>query len=106
MRLEKITLLNLNLSRQRLPVMIMRYAWLIDVGYGVSSLLQIPWALRGLMTDPQCQELFGKDLNDLRNAFDEWHPRTSALKEVRKRLEPIRGRRSRFAQGPLHTDQY
>jgi hypothetical protein len=55
------------------------------------------------MTDPQCQELFGKELNELRNAFDDWQPKTSALKEVRRKLEPIRGRRSRFAQDSLNS---
>ncbi|KIM19369.1 hypothetical protein M408DRAFT_31287, partial [Serendipita vermifera MAFF 305830] len=55
---------------------------------------EIPWALRGLISDQRCQELFGKELMALRNTFDDWHPRTSSMKEVRKKLEPIRGRRS------------
>lgn len=61
---------------------------------------EIPWALRGLIADPRCQELFGKELAELRNAFDSWQPKTSALKDVRRKLEPIRGRRSRFAPDP------
>ncbi|PVF92514.1 hypothetical protein CPB86DRAFT_791078 [Serendipita vermifera] len=55
---------------------------------------EIPWALRGLIADPRCQELFGKEIAELRNAFDDWQPRTTVLKDVRKKLEPIRGRRS------------
>jgi hypothetical protein len=66
------------------------------------NILKIPWALRGLISDPRCQELFGKELMELRNTFDDWHPKTSAMKEVRKKLEPIRGRRSRFAPDPFH----
>ncbi|KAG8878426.1 hypothetical protein FRC20_008349 [Serendipita sp. 405] len=57
---------------------------------------EIPWALRGLISDPRCQELFGKEIAELRNTFDSWQPKTSALKEVRRKLEPIRGRRSRL----------
>jgi hypothetical protein len=58
---------------------------------------QIPWALRGLVSDPRCQELFGREFDELRAQFDNWQPKTAVLKEVRRKLEPIRGRRSRFA---------
>jgi hypothetical protein len=75
---------------------------LIPVWVLFSDQVQIPWSLRGLIGDPRCQELFGKEIAELRNAFDDWHPRTSVLKDVRKKLEPIRGRRSRFAPDPFN----
>ena len=58
---------------------------------------QIPWALRGLISDPRFQELFGREFDELRAQFDDWHPKTAVLKEMRRKLEPIKGRRSRFA---------
>ena len=58
---------------------------------------QIPWALRGLISDPRCQELFGREFDELRAQFSDWHPKTAVLREMRRKLEPIRGRSSRFA---------
>jgi hypothetical protein len=58
---------------------------------------QIPWALRGLISDPRFQELFGREFEELRAQFDDWHPKTTVLREMRRKLEPIKGRRSRFA---------
>lgn len=67
------------------------------------GLRQIPWALRGLVSDPRCQELFGREFDQLRAQFDEWQPKTAVLKEMRRKLEPIKGRRSRFATASPFT---
>lgn len=50
----------------------------------------IPWALRGLIEDRRISSLFGQELAELRIAFDQWQPKTTILREVRKKLEPVR----------------
>lgn len=50
----------------------------------------IPWALRGLIEDRRISSLFGQELAELRVAFDQWQPQTSILRDVRKKLEPVR----------------
>lgn len=50
----------------------------------------IPWALRGLIEDRRIGTLFGHELAELRIAFDKWQPKTTILREVRKKLEPVR----------------
>lgn len=50
----------------------------------------IPWALRGLIEDRRISMLFGPELAELRLAFDKWQPKTNILREVRRKLEPVR----------------
>ena len=50
----------------------------------------IPWALRGLIEDRKISSLFGQELAELRVAFDHWQPKTTILRDVRKKLEPVR----------------
>ena len=50
----------------------------------------IPWALRGLVEDRRITALFAPELEELRRAFDQWQPKTSILRDVRRKLEPIR----------------
>lgn len=78
----------------------MRCAWFPSHTYHLlsdSDGYQIPWALRGLISDPRCQELFGREFDELRAQFDDWHPKTAVLKEMRRKLEPIKRQSSRFA---------
>lgn len=51
---------------------------------------QIPWALRDLIANPDVAGLFASEFSSLRSAFDDWHPRTSILRDIRRKLEPIR----------------
>ncbi|EJD53220.1 hypothetical protein AURDEDRAFT_110929 [Auricularia subglabra TFB-10046 SS5] len=51
---------------------------------------EIPWALRHILADPRVGELFGHEFIELRAQFDDWQPKTTALKEIRRKLEPIR----------------
>ncbi|KZV85530.1 hypothetical protein EXIGLDRAFT_681781 [Exidia glandulosa HHB12029] len=51
---------------------------------------EIPWALRHILADPRVGELFGQQFIELRAAFDDWQPKTAALKDIRRKLEPIR----------------
>ncbi|KIJ30480.1 hypothetical protein M422DRAFT_36545, partial [Sphaerobolus stellatus SS14] len=51
---------------------------------------EIPWALRDLIAHPDVETFFSSEFSELRAAFDQWHPRTTALREIRRKLEPIR----------------
>ncbi|KAH7107698.1 hypothetical protein BKA62DRAFT_143365 [Auriculariales sp. MPI-PUGE-AT-0066] len=51
---------------------------------------EIPWALRHILADPRVGELFGHEFLELRAAFDDWQPKTAALRDIRRKLEPIR----------------
>lgn len=50
----------------------------------------LPWALRGIIEDPQIRTLFSDDLQSLRDQFEEWRPKTKALQQVQAALEPLR----------------
>ncbi|KAH8915758.1 hypothetical protein BT69DRAFT_1229574 [Atractiella rhizophila] len=49
----------------------------------------VPWALRGLVEDPKVQELFGDELNTLREQYRNWKPVTKALKDVQWQMQPL-----------------
>ena len=52
--------------------------------------LQIPWALRDVIADERVSHLFAEEFAQLRDAFDDWQPRTSILRDLKRKLEPIR----------------
>ncbi|KAG8964145.1 hypothetical protein FRC03_002153 [Tulasnella sp. 419] len=70
---------------------------------------EIPWALRGIFGDPAITSLFAVEMAQLRMAFDEWRPKTSLLKELRRKLEPIQSIRilppSPLALHHTHEDE-
>jgi hypothetical protein len=51
--------------------------------------LQIPWALRDLIADERVAHFFSSDIVDLRDAFREWHPKTTILRDIKRKLQPI-----------------
>jgi len=51
---------------------------------------EIPWALRDVIANPQVASLFSHEWLELRAAFEQWHPKTTVLREMRRKLEPIR----------------
>ncbi|KAI5117815.1 hypothetical protein M0805_004945 [Coniferiporia weirii] len=51
---------------------------------------EIPWALRDLIADERIVYLFSKEFSELRDAFNDWHPRTTILRDLKRKLEPIR----------------
>lgn len=51
---------------------------------------QIPWALRDVIADERVVYLFSKEFAELRDQFDEWTPRTTILRDLKRKLEPIR----------------
>lgn len=51
---------------------------------------EIPWALRDVIADERVVYLFSKEFAELRDQFDEWTPRTTILRDLKRKLEPIR----------------
>lgn len=50
---------------------------------------QIPWALRDLIADEKVACLFSDEIFALRDAFRDWHPKTTILRDVKRKLQPI-----------------
>lgn len=50
---------------------------------------QIPWALRDLIADDRVIGLFSDEIVALRDAFRDWHPKTTILRDVKRKLQPI-----------------
>lgn len=53
-------------------------------------MVDLPWALRGIIEDTQIQTIFGEELQSLRDQFETWQPKTKALQQVQAALEPLR----------------
>ena len=47
--------------------------------------------MASLVSNPRYQEPFGHEFDELRTQIDNWHPKTAVLKEMRRKLEPIKG---------------
>ncbi|KAI9473405.1 MAG: hypothetical protein EXX96DRAFT_487849 [Benjaminiella poitrasii] len=54
----------------------------------------LPWAVRGIWDDRRIHEdeRLSSELVQLQGLFDQWHPATTRLKEIKFRLEPLRAR--------------
>jgi len=50
---------------------------------------EIPWALRDLIADERVAYFFANEIVELRDAFREWHPKTTILRDIKKKLQPI-----------------
>jgi len=50
---------------------------------------EIPWSLRDIIADERVSHLFSRDIAELRDAFREWHPKTSILRDLKRKLQPI-----------------
>ncbi|KAI0655807.1 hypothetical protein C8Q70DRAFT_1081590 [Cubamyces menziesii] len=50
---------------------------------------EIPWLLRDMIADTKIAHFFAREFSQLRDAFDDWQPRTTILREVKKKLQPI-----------------
>ncbi|KAE8224038.1 hypothetical protein CF319_g3011 [Tilletia indica] len=51
----------------------------------------LPWAIRGLLEDPDVRELFSEHMADLLEQFAQWRPTTKSQKDVQFRLSPLKG---------------
>ena len=45
---------------------------------------------RAVIEDPQIRRYFGAELQQLRDEFERWEPKTKALQQVKTALEPLR----------------
>jgi len=50
---------------------------------------EIPWSLRDIIADERVSHFFSLDITELRDAFREWHPKTSILRDLKRKLQPI-----------------
>jgi len=50
---------------------------------------EIPWSLRDLIADERVAHLFAEEFAQLKDAFDDWQPRTSILRDIKRKLQPI-----------------
>ncbi|KAF9553354.1 hypothetical protein CPC08DRAFT_822347 [Agrocybe pediades] len=50
---------------------------------------EIPWSLRDIIADERVAHFFGAEISALRDAFKEWHPKTSILRDLKRKLQPI-----------------
>ncbi|KAF8326783.1 hypothetical protein F5887DRAFT_1274821 [Amanita rubescens] len=58
---------------------------------------EIPWALRDVIADQRVVHFFSKEIVQLRDAFRGWYPRTSILRELKRKLQPIQRLPASFA---------
>lgn len=61
---------------------------------------EIPWALRDLIADDRVAHFFGRDITQLRDAFREWHPKTTILRDIKRKLQPIQRLPSHITRAP------
>ncbi|KAI0632593.1 hypothetical protein C8Q77DRAFT_1058430 [Trametes polyzona] len=50
---------------------------------------EIPWLLRDMIADTKVAHFFAREFSQLRDAFDDWQPKTTILRDVKKKLQPI-----------------
>ncbi|KAK0199800.1 hypothetical protein DFS33DRAFT_1267576 [Desarmillaria ectypa] len=62
---------------------------------------EIPWSLRDLIADPSVQRLFEGEFLSLRDAFKEWHPKTTILRDVKRKLAPITRMKGSTSGAPI-----
>ncbi|KAF8200093.1 hypothetical protein BJ912DRAFT_947921 [Pholiota molesta] len=60
---------------------------------------EIPWSLREVIADERVAYFFGKEIAGLRDAFREWHPKTTILRDLKRKLQPIQRLSSTFSAG-------
>jgi len=50
---------------------------------------EIPWALRDIIADDRVSHFFFREIAELRDAFREWQPKTTILRDLKRKLQPI-----------------
>ncbi|KAI0085511.1 hypothetical protein BDY19DRAFT_896356 [Irpex rosettiformis] len=50
---------------------------------------EIPWSLRDLIADERVAHFFASEFSQLKDAFDQWSPKTTILRDVKRKLQPI-----------------
>ncbi|KAK2463904.1 hypothetical protein APHAL10511_004076 [Amanita phalloides] len=62
---------------------------------------EIPWALRDVIADDRVAYFFSDEIVQLRDAFRGWQPRTSILRELKRKLQPIQRLPASFSKSRL-----
>ncbi|KAI9695100.1 MAG: hypothetical protein M1820_008925 [Bogoriella megaspora] len=52
----------------------------------------LPWAMRGVLEEPEVKERMGDEVQELVRLFEEWRPVSKVLKDVKFRLEAVRSK--------------
>ncbi|KAF5358772.1 hypothetical protein D9758_008574 [Tetrapyrgos nigripes] len=65
---------------------------------------EIPWALRDLIADERVAHFFSREITDLRDAFRDWNPKTSILRDIKRKLQPIQRLPSTLAPGSANSN--
>lgn len=58
---------------------------------------EIPWALRDIIAEERVMHYFATEIAGLRDAFQDWHPKTSILRDLKRKLQPIQRLPSTFS---------
>ncbi|KAK7443986.1 hypothetical protein VKT23_015383 [Stygiomarasmius scandens] len=64
---------------------------------------EIPWALRDLIADERVAHFFSQEITNLRDAFRDWNPKTSILRDIKRKLQPIQRLPSTIAPGSANS---
>ncbi|KAG9126379.1 hypothetical protein FRC07_003654 [Ceratobasidium sp. 392] len=51
---------------------------------------EIPWLLHSLISDARIGRVFAPELSELRDSFADWKPTTAILRDIQRKLAPIR----------------
>ncbi|KAK7064370.1 hypothetical protein R3P38DRAFT_2824090 [Favolaschia claudopus] len=57
---------------------------------------EIPWSLRDLIAQETISYFFSKEIIQLAGAFRHWHPKTTILRDIKRKLQPIQRLPSSF----------
>ncbi|KAJ7630766.1 hypothetical protein FB45DRAFT_746888 [Roridomyces roridus] len=50
---------------------------------------EIPWSLRDLIADERVAHFFSNEISQLATAFRQWQPKTTILRDIKRKLQPI-----------------
>ncbi|RXW17278.1 hypothetical protein EST38_g8577 [Candolleomyces aberdarensis] len=64
---------------------------------------EIPWSLRDVIADERVIHFFSNEVGKLRDAFRDWHPKTTILRDLKRKLQPIQRLPSSFTSGFYST---
>ncbi|KAG8761762.1 hypothetical protein FRC11_013246, partial [Ceratobasidium sp. 423] len=51
---------------------------------------EIPWLLHSVISDARISRIFSAEIAELRDSFAEWKPTTAVLRDIQRKLAPIR----------------
>ncbi|KAF7310763.1 hypothetical protein HMN09_00619300 [Mycena chlorophos] len=59
---------------------------------------EIPWLARDMIADPRVEHFLSKEISELAAAFRHWQPKTTIMRDMKKKLSPIQKLPSTFSQ--------